>query len=487
MPQVRTRFAPSPTGFLHLGGARTALFNYLFTRHHQGVFVLRIEDTDRERSRDEYVRAIMEGLRWLGLDHDEGPFFQSARTELYLERARELVKRGHAYHCLCTPEELEPKRQQAQREGRKPAYDRTCRDRGHAAHAQQRSVIRLRAPLEGETLVDDIIRGPVRFAHAEIDDLVLVRSDGMPTFYLVGAVDDIEMRISHVLRGEDHLTNTPKQILLFRGLGAEPPRYGHLPLIVGGDRARLSKRHGATAVESFREDGFLPEAVVNYLARLGWSHGDQEIFDRDELVRWFDVGQVNRSAAALDMEKFIWVNFQHIKRMEDARLAGIVGEYLDAEARAGCDAATLARAVGLLKERSHTLVELGRSLDPFVREEIGYDAKAVAKCLGAPDLAHVAALVEELAGIETWTELAIEAAFGRVLERLDLKLGKLAQPVRVALTGGTVSPGIFEVCAVLGRARTLARLRRVCDLAPAGRLPIAEPVEAGSEPAAQDG
>jgi glutamyl-tRNA synthetase len=444
----------------------------LFTRHHQGVFLLRIEDTDRERSRDEYVHAIMEGLRWLGLEHDEGPYFQSARTDLYLERAEELVRRGHAYHCRCTPHELEAKREQAQLEGRKPAYDRTCRDRSHSATGQP-SVIRLRAPIEGETLVDDMIRGPVRFAHAEIDDLVLVRSDRTPTFYLVGAVDDIDMRITHVLRGEDHLTNTPKQILIMRGLGGEPPRYGHLPLIVGGDRARLSKRHGATAVEAFRDDGFLPDAVVNYLARLGWSHGDQEIFTREELIRWFDVNHINRSAAAFDMEKFVWVNFQHLKAMDDTRLAAAVSGYLDAEARAHTDSTALARAVGLLKERSHTLVELARALEPFVCDEIAYDAKAVAKHLGAADLAGVAAVAEELSVVDPWALEAIEAAFGRVLERLGLKLGKLAQPVRVALTGATVSPGIFEVCAALGRDRTLARLRRVCELAPGGRLPIA--------------
>jgi glutamyl-tRNA synthetase len=474
MSTVRTRFAPSPTGYLHLGGARTALFNWLFARHHGGSFVLRIEDTDRERSEDRFVDAILEGLRWLELDYDEGPFFQSRRLDLYAERTRQLLESGDAYHCYCSAEQLEEKRVAAQAAGHRPVYDRTCRDLRRRPQLGEKPVIRLRCPTSGETVIDDMVRGHVLFDNAELDDLILVRSDGSPTFHLTVVVDDIEMGITHVLRGEDHLTNTPRQVQIYRGLGAKPPRYGHLSLIVGTDRARLSKRHGATAVSAYREMGFLPEAVINYLARLGWSHGDQEIFTREQLVNAFDVAAVNRAAAAFDMEKFAWVNSQHMKMVDDDTLAAALAPYVASTGAPEWPGEYLRRIVVLLRERARTLVELVAQARVFVSDDLRYDARAVAKFLGETERRHIEALGAELATVDSWETATIEAAFHRVIEHAGLKLGKLAQPVRVALTGGTVSPGIFEVCAILGKERTLARLSTAVAGARDGTLPFAE-------------
>jgi glutamyl-tRNA synthetase len=458
MSEVRTRFAPSPTGYLHLGGARTALFNYLFARKHGGTFVLRIEDTDRERSSQEFVDAILDGMGWLGLDPDEGPFFQSSRGELYAARVAELVEAGRAYHCFCSAEELGAKRKQAQAEGRKFLYDRTCRDLARTPKVGEPAVVRFKMPESGETVVRDLVRGEVRFDNAELDDLILVRSDGSPTFHLVVVVDDIDMDISHILRGEDHLTNTPRQMCIFEALGATPPAYGHLPLIVGQDRARLSKRHGATAVDAYREQGFLPSAVLNYLARLGWSHGDQEIFSQAELEVLFDVDGVGKSASAFDMEKFSWVNFEHMRALTNEQLAAAVLPYLRERGEPEQPLDYLATAVEQLKERAKSLIELTDSLHYFVSDELVYDAKAVKKFLDDDGRGRLAELARELADCPQWDAATIEGVFNGVVERLGLKLGQLAQPARVALTGGTVSPGIFELCAVLGRDRTLARL-----------------------------
>jgi glutamyl-tRNA synthetase len=471
---VRTRFAPSPTGYLHLGGARTALFNYLYARRHGGVFVLRIEDTDRERSTQEYVDAILESLDWLGLDYDEGPFFQSKRGDLYERRVSELLAGGNAYWCTCRAEEVEAKRQRALAEGRKPVYDRTCRERWGASRPSEPAAVRFKSPAFGSTVVEDMVRGSVAFDNSELDDFIIVRSDGAPTFHLVVVLDDIDMGITHILRGEDHLTNTPRQVNIFRALGAKPPRYGHLPLIVGTDRARLSKRHGATAVGAYRDLGFLPNAVVNYLARLGWSHGDSEIFTREELIQAFDIEGIGKSAAAFDLEKFAWVNAQHIKSMTDADLAAALVPVLK-ERGVGESAEKLIPVVHLLKERARTLTELADQAWYFVSDDVRYDAEAVAKFMSGEQLAHLRALTDELAGVHDWGHDAIQAAFKSLCERLGLKLGKLAQPARVALTGSTASPGIFEVCEVLGKERTLARIVGACDAAEAGRLPAAVP------------
>jgi len=458
MSEVRTRFAPSPTGFLHLGGARTALFNYLFARRHGGSFVVRIEDTDRARSSDEFVKAILDGLAWLGLEPDEGPYFQSKRQEIYDARIAQLLEAGAVYHCFCSAEDLDLKRKQAQAEGKKYLYDRTCRDLGRTPAAGESAVLRFRMPVDGETVVHDLVRGDVRFDNTELDDLILVRSDGSPTFHLVVVIDDIDMKITHILRGEDHLTNSPRQVRIFEALGARPPAYGHLPLIVGRDRARLSKRHGATAVDAYREQGYLPSAVINYLARLGWSHGDQEIFSRAELEQLFDVDGVGKSASAFDMEKFSWVNFEHMRALDDHALADAVSPYLVGRGETEQPRDYLAAAVGQLKERSKTLVELADSLHYFVSDDLHYDAKAVAKFLDEDARVRLQQLHDELAQLEAWDAEGVEATLRAVVERLEIKLGQLAQPARVALTGGTVSPGIFDLCAVLGRERTLARL-----------------------------
>lgn len=436
--------------------------------------MLRIEDTDRERSEDRFVDAILEGLEWLGVDYDEGPYFQSRRLELYAERTKQLIEAGHAYYCFCNPAELEERRASAQAAGHRPVYDRRCRDLGRRPKEGEAAVVRLRCPLSGETVVDDMVRGHVMFDNAELDDLILVRSDGSPTFHLTVVVDDIAMGITHVLRGEDHLTNTPRQIQIYRGLGAGPPRFGHLSLIVGTDRARLSKRHGATAVSAYRDLGFLPDAVINYLARLGWSHGDQEIFTREELVKAFDVAAVNRAAAAFDMEKFAWVNAQHMKMADDASLAAALVPYLEATGTPDGSREYLRRVVVLLRERARTLIELAAQARLFLSDDVRYDAQAVAKFLGETERRHVDAVRAELESVASWETAGIEAAFHRVLERVGLKLGKLAQPVRVALTGGTVSPGIFEVCTILGKERTLRRLETATTGARDGTLPLAE-------------
>src|SRR5688572_16490629 len=470
MSKVRTRFAPSPTGHLHIGGARTALFNYLYARHNDGDYVLRIEDTDRERSTDEFTQAILEGLQWLGLAWDEGPFYQSKRGGYYKNIADELLTSGAAYWCFCTAEELDAKRQAAQAEGRHAAYDRTCRRLARKPKPGEAAVVRLAVPEDGQTVVRDVIRGDITFENTELDDFVLVRSDGSPVFHLVNVADDIEMGITHVLRGEDHITNTPRQVQIFRALGATPPVYGHMPLIVGQDRARLSKRHGATSLLAYREMGFLPEATLNYLARLGWSHGDQEIFTLEELVGAFDADAIQKSAAAWDMEKFAWVNAQHMKLRTAAELAALVKPFLPADAVPELGEHYLETAVALVRERARTLVELGEALGPLVRVSVEYDAAAVGKFLGEADRARLRALALEMEAMDSWLAPVIENEIRAFCEGEGIKLGAFAQPLRVALTGGTASPGIFELLHVLGRDRTLARIRTACDAADAGSL-----------------
>jgi glutamyl-tRNA synthetase len=455
---VRTRFAPSPTGTLHIGGVRTALFNYLFARHHGGIFALRIEDTDRERSTPESIVAILDGMRWLGLEWDEGPVYQSERGDRYTAQMRRLEASGHAYRCVCTPDELEARRQAALGAGARVGYDRTCRDRRDLP-ADRPAVLRFKAPLDGSIHVDDLVKGPVIFQVAELDDFVIARSDGTPVYNFCVVVDDVDMAITHVIRGDDHLTNTPRQILLYEALGAPLPRFAHLPMILGADKTRLSKRHGATSVTSYRDLGHLPDAVVNYLARLGWSHGDQEIFTRAELVTLFGLEQVGRSAAVFDPEKLEWVNAQWLKATPPATLADALPPLLEARGLpVPDDRAWLARVVATLQERSRTLAELAEGARFYLREEVDLDPKAAAKHLDDAVRPALVELADRLAALPAWTAGTIEAAFHAVVEGHQLKLGKLAQPVRVAVTGGTVSPGIFEVLDVLGRERSLARL-----------------------------
>jgi glutamyl-tRNA synthetase len=456
----RTRFAPSPSGYLHIGGARTALFNWLYARRHGGTFVLRVEDTDRERSTDASIAAIVESLEWLAIGWDEGPFFQSKRTATYVAEAERLLREGRAYPCYCTTEELEAKRAAALAAAKKPVYDRTCR--GVPAQPNDRPhTVRFKGPLDGETVVDDLVKGRVVFANAELDDLIILRTDGTPTYNFCVVVDDADMRITHVIRGDDHLANTPRQILLYEALGYGLPAFGHVPLILGADKARLSKRHGAMAVTAYRDLGFLPEGVVNYLARLGWSHGDQEIFTRDELVAAFNVESIGKSAGVFDLEKMRWVNWSHQKTLPPADLARAARPFF---APAGLpepsDEAWLEKALVTLQERANTLVELVESGRYYFTDDVTLDATATAKFLVPAVGEPLRAVRDALASVNAWTVESVAAAFNEVLARLGVKLGKLAQPVRVAVTGGTASPGIFEVLDVLGRERTLARLDR---------------------------
>ncbi|MBX3028003.1 glutamate--tRNA ligase [bacterium] len=468
MSSVRTRFAPSPTGYLHIGGARTALFNFLYARHEGGTFVLRIEDTDRERSTQEATQAILGSLRWLGLQWDEGPFFQSERGALYREHAERLLSLGRAYRCYCTPEELEQRRQTAQAEGRKPMYDRRCRDR-HDAPAGRPFTIRFKAPLDGETLVHDALRGVVTFQNSEIDDLIIVRSDGTPTYNFCVVVDDALMAITDNIRGDDHLANTPKQVLMYQALGYPTPRFAHVPLILGLDRARLSKRHGATSVLAYREEGYLPAALNNYLARLGWSAGDQEIFTGEELIEKFSLAHVGASAGVFNPEKLEWVNAQHLKMTPPSLVAELLKPFLAERGwTAPGDDAWLARAAATLQERAKTLVDLLDQGAYYFSQAVTLDPAAVAKHLAKTNPDALRDLRDALAALEEWTAPAIEAAFQSVLARHGLALGKLAQPVRVALTGSTVSPGIYELVEVVGRERSIARLDRVLPMIGSG-------------------
>jgi glutamyl-tRNA synthetase len=470
MTPVRTRFAPSPTGYLHIGGARTALFNFLFARHHGGRFILRIEDTDRERSTSEAIEAILDAMRWLGLDWDEGPFYQTERTPLYKDTIRRLLAEGKAYPCICTPQELEAKRQQAQKEKRKPAYDGTCRPPAGAIPSLPNDTpytVRFRSPRDGSTIVDDAVKGEVIFDNRELDDLVLSRSDGTPTYNFCVVVDDIDMRITHIIRGDDHLANTPRQILLYQALQHTPPRFAHVPLILGPDKARLSKRHGATSVTAYRDMGYFPEAVLNYLVRLGWSYGDQEIFSREELIEKFSLESVGKSAGVFNPEKFLWVNSYYLKQRPLSQLAEDIIPYLQAKGYSvPQDKSWLEKMVATLHERSKTLVELVDAAGFYLKDDIAVDEKAAKKFLTPGVREPIAKLTEKLAALDDFSEANIERAFAAVLAELGLSMSQLAQPVRVALTGSGVSPGIHEIISVLGKERTLQRLRAALQRLP---------------------
>jgi len=463
---VRVRFAPSPTGHLHVGGARTALFNWLFARHHGGAFILRIEDTDRSRSTEENLGFILDALTWLGLDWDEGPpapgYRQTERFDLYRAHAERLFHAGRAYYCDCPREQLDAERKAAEARKETFRYSGRCRDRGLAAGA-----LRLRIPDEGSTVVHDLIHGPVVFEHRQLDDWILVRTDGTPTYNFCVVVDDVDMRITHVIRGNDHLSNTPKQVLCYEALDYPAPQFAHVSMILGPDRSRLSKRHGATAVQAFREEGILPEAMVNYLARLGWSHGDQEIFSRAELIERFDIKDVAPSGAIFDRTKLEWLSHEYLKATAGARLAEMAIPFVE---RAGlavpADRARLAAMLESLRERAKTLVELvevGRFYFERPRE---YEATAAEKFLTADGARRIERLVKRLEALEPFTADAIEAAVRELAAQLELKLVDLAQLARLAVTGRTASPPIFQVLALLGRDESLARLR-------AARLAIA--------------
>ena len=455
---VRVRFAPSPTGHLHVGGARTALFNWLFARHHGGVFILRIEDTDRSRSTDENIAFIVDALSWLGLDWDEGPptagYRQTERFDSYREHAARLVREGRAYYCDCSAETLDAERKAAEARKETFRYSGRCRARGLTAGA-----LRLRIPDDGATVVDDSIHGPVTFEHRQLDDWILVRTDGTPTYNFCVVVDDVTMGITHVIRGNDHLSNTPKQILCYEALGYAVPAFAHVSMILGADKSRLSKRHGATSVQAFREQGFVPAAMVNYLARLGWSHGDQEIFTREELVRLFEIKDVASSGAVFDLTKLEWLNQEYIKTLDGPRLAARARPFFE---RAGLavtlDGERLARAMETLRERAKTLVELVEVGRFYFERPTAYDPKASAKFLAGAGAERLGLLAERLGALDAFTAAAIEEIYRDLTTALGLKLVDLAQLTRLAVTGRTASPPLFDVLAILGRDETLARL-----------------------------
>jgi glutamyl-tRNA synthetase len=461
--KVRVRFAPSPTGYLHIGGARTALFNWLYARHEDGTFILRIEDTDRTRSTEEYIEEIIRGLKWLGLDWDEGPYRQTERFDLYKKYVEKLLKEGKAYYCYCSHEMLELKRKEAMKQGKPVRYDRKCREKSEPINGVK-PVVRFKMPVEGQTVVEDLIRGRIVFDNSQLDDLIILRSDGTPTYNLTVVVDDVDMRITHVIRGDDHLNNTPKQIQLYRAFGYEVPRFAHLPMILGSDRTRLSKRHGATSVMEYYRMGYLPQALINYLARLGWSYGDQEIFSRDELIRYFSFENVGKAAAVFNPEKLLWINGQYIMSTPSDKLVGLVIPFLYERNILGkddlIDKIWLARTVDILKERSKTLIELVESLRYFIAEDVAYEEKAREKFLNEKTRELLVEIKERLASVEVFSASEIEKVFRSVVENRKMKLGEVAQPVRVAVTGGTKSPGIFELLEILGRQKTLKRLER---------------------------
>jgi glutamyl-tRNA synthetase len=466
---VIVRFAPSPTGFLHIGGARTALFNWLFARHHQkygegGTFRLRIEDTDRQRSTPEAVAAIIDGLSWLGLDWDGEIVHQFARADRHAEIARELLRLGRAYHCFCTPAELEAMREKARAEKRSVRYDGTWRDRDPAeAPPDIAPVIRLRAPQDGATTIRDLVQGEVTVSNAELDDLIVLRADGTPTYNLSVVVDDRDMGITHVIRGDDHLNNAFRQTQIYRSLNWEVPQFAHVPLIHGADGAKMSKRHGAIGVEQYRDLGYLPEALRNYLLRLGWSHGDDEIIATEDAIRWFGIEDVGRAAARFDQMKLDSVNAHYIRAADDERLVALVAERLEKEfgrALSGTDRERLLRAMPGLKPRAKTIVELAQKARFYVAERPIPLAADATKALNPEARERLAALEAGLAplGGKEWTAPVLEAELRRFADAKGLKLGAIAQPLRAALTGSLASPGLFEVMEVLGREESLARI-----------------------------
>ncbi len=459
LEKVRLRFAPSPTGHLHIGGARTALFNWLYACQQKGTFVLRIEDTDRERSTEEYVHSIMEGLEWLRLDWDEGPYHQIDRMDLYKSYIDKLLSEGKAYKCFCTSEELEERRKVLSAAGQKPKYDGRCRDADQ--NQDKKYCVRFLTQSHGTTTFQDLIKGEVSFENSELDDLVIQRTDGTPTYNFCVVIDDSLMRITHIIRGDDHLNNTPRQILLYKAMGFIPALFGHLPMILGQDKTRLSKRHGATSVLAYREMGFLPDALLNFLARIGWSHGDQEIFSREELIEKFSFSNVGKAGGVFNQEKLLWLNAHYLKNTDDKTLAVLVTPYLEKDGFAVITNEDLYQAIRIVKERSRTVLELADSLRFFLSDEVVIDESLQTKFLTETTMQLLNEIKNRLEKISSFNEgTAKEAIEGFITEK-GLKLKDVAQPLRVSLTGSTVSPGIFEVMALLGKDRVLKRLQRV--------------------------
>lgn len=460
MKKIRTRFAPSPTGYLHIGGARTALFNWLFTRHEGGEFILRIEDTDQERSTEESTKAILDAMEWLGLSWDEGPYFQAERVGLHRDLVQKLIKEGKAYYCTCTPEMLEEKRKQAMAVGKKPKYDGTCREKNLGKTAG--SVVRFCGAQTGATVVEDLVKGNISFNNEELDDLIIERADGYPTYNFAVVVDDALMNITHVIRGDDHVNNTPRQILLYQALGFDVPKFAHVPMILGADKARLSKRHGATSVMAYKEMGYLPEALVNYLVRLGWAHGDQEIFSLQELVEAFSLGAVGKSPAVFNPEKLLWLNAHYIRETKPENLFALMKDFWPAPA-VGADAAFVRKVISDLQTRSRTLTEMATSADFYFAENLQYEPEAAKKFLQPEAAAHLKEIAARIPAWENFSKEGIEEFLKAYAMEKDIKLKVIAQPLRVALTGKTVSPGIDEVMVTLGKELVIKRIQAAAD------------------------
>jgi glutamyl-tRNA synthetase len=458
---VVTRFAPSPTGLLHIGGVRTALFSWLYARRMKGTFILRVEDTDLERSTPEAVKVIVEGMAWLGLDHDQGPFYQTQRFDRYKEVIADMVKAGTAYHCYCSKEELDAMRSAQQLAKEKPRYDGRCRHgKGPGTASGRAPVVRFKNPEEGSTVVEDVVHGAVTFQNKELDDLIIARSDGTPTYNFCVVVDDADMGVTHVIRGDDHLNNTPRQMNMLLALGKSVPVYAHVPMILGPDGAKLSKRHGAVSVLEYQDQGYLPEALLNYLVRLGWSHGDQEYFTRDDMIAAFDVRDINKSASALNPEKMLWLNQQHLIRAQPKDVVPHLRWHL---ARLGIysqDDALLEGIVLAQRERSKTLKEMAEASRFFFTEDITLDPKAADKHLTPEACGLLRELTARFEALPEWNDASLHGALEAFAQEKGLGLGKVAQPLRVAVTGGTISPPIDQTLTLLGRERTLARLKR---------------------------
>jgi glutamyl-tRNA synthetase len=453
--KIRTRFAPSPTGYLHIGGARTALFNWLFSRHNGGEFVLRIEDTDQQRSTEESTKAILDAMTWMGLNWDEGPHFQAQRVDLHRDMVQKLINEGKAYICTCTPEELETKRKTALATGKKPKYDGACRDKN--LKKSPGSVVRFRGAQTGVTIVEDLIKGNITFNNDELDDLIIERGDGYPTYNFAVVIDDALMNITHVIRGDDHVNNTPRQILMYQALDFDVPKFAHVPMILGSDKARLSKRHGATSVMAYKEMGYLPEALVNYLVRLGWSHGDQEIFSPKELIEHFALDTVGKSPAIFNPEKLLWLNAHYIKEANPERLMEEMRPLWPAGTPTG-DAAFTQKVIVDLQPRVKTLVEMASMANFYFADQVQYEEQAAQKFLVPEVNAHLKAMLAAIPTVQNFSKEGIEEFLKNFTQERDIKFKVIAQPLRVALTGKTVSPGIDEVMVTLGKERVVQRI-----------------------------
>ena len=455
---IVTRFPPSPTGFMHVGNARTAIFNWLYARRMKGKFILRIEDTDTERSTQEAIDVIFDTLEWLGIDWDEGPYYQTKRLEIYNDYLERLIDSGRAYYCTCSPDEIEAMRQKAMAIGGKPKYDGTCRDK--ELSKTPGAVIRFKAPLSGTTVIEDVIKGNIAFQNDELDDFIVCRSDGIPTYNFAVVIDDITMQVNTVIRGDDHVMNTPKQILIYKALDCLLPVFGHVPMVLGTDKSRFSKRHGAVSVSAYRDMGILPDAMLNYLVRLGWSHGDQEFFTRQELIEVFDLEHIGRSAGVFDLEKLLSLSADHIRDMPPEKLVAPLNPFLKQREIEVKDNDLIIKVIETLLARSKTLDDMAEQALFYFADDVSYEEKAAKKFLKPAVLEAMQFLLAQFETLESFSEENLETAFKTVMDQTGLKLGKIAQPVRVALTGKTASPGIFEVTAILGREKVISRLQK---------------------------